>query len=149
MRVSLMAGVIGCWALGASPAPAQQSPTELTILVPEVEARSGPSKEFYPTLKLRQGEKGQVGNESKEQPGWVAIKPPPGSFSWINARFVQQRPDGRIAIVMSDVPVPVMPGSSLTNQPPNVEQIKVERGTQVTILDQPMHSSTGIWLPIK
>lgn len=149
MRVSLVTGIIGCLALATSPAPAQTSPAELTILVPEVEARSGPSKEFYPTIKLRQGEKVQVVNETKEQPGWVAIKPPAGSFSWINSRFVQQRPDGRMATVISDVPVPVMPGSSLTNQPPNVEQIKVERGTIVTILDQPMHSSTGIWLPIK
>jgi len=149
MRVGLLAGVVGCLALGASPAQAQTAPVEMTILVPEVEARSGPSKEFYATIKLRQGETVQVVNESKEQPGWVAIKPPPGSFSWINARFVQQRPDGRIATVISDVPVPVMPGSSLTNQAPNVEQTKVERGTLVTILDQPMHSSTGIWLPIK
>lgn len=152
MRVALVAGVIGCLALGALPATAQTSPAspaELTILIPEVEARSGPSKEFYPTIKLRQGEKVQVVNESKEQPGWVAIKPPPGSFSWINARFVQKQPDGRLATVISDVPVPVMPGSSLTNQAPNVEQTKVERGTLVTILDQPMHSSTGIWLPIK
>jgi hypothetical protein len=120
----------------------------MTILIPEVEARSGPSKEFYATIKLRQGEKVQLVKENKEQPGWVAIKPPPGSFSWINAKFVKQTPGSVIASVDTDEEAPVRPGSSLTNQPPNVEQVKVKRGTLLTILGQPMQSPTGTWLMI-
>ena len=110
------------WMSGA--VQAQTLPAEMAIIVPEVEVRSGPTKEYFPTSKLRQGERVQVLRESKDQPGWLAIKPPPGSFSWINAKYVKQV-DQRTGYVEGDggQAVPVLPGSSVINKAPNVESV--------------------------
>src|SRR5207253_6389516 len=77
MRSSLM-----MLALFAVPqiAGAQTFPAEMTVTVSEVEVRSGPTKEYYPTGKLRYGDRVLVIRESKDQPGWLAIRPPHGSF---------------------------------------------------------------------
>src|SRR5436190_15736516 len=69
--------------------PSNSAPPEVaTVRVPEVEVRSGGSDKFYATSKLRMGEQVQVVRESAEFPGYLAIKPPRDSFSWINAKFV-------------------------------------------------------------
>src|SRR5436190_12691240 len=61
-------------------------PAEMTIVVPEVEVRSSPTTKYYATSKLRQGDRVLVLKDCKEQPGWLVIKPPPGSFSWVRAK---------------------------------------------------------------
>lgn len=139
-----------------SPAPPGQGsvapsiyPAEMTIVIPEVEVRSGPTTKYYPTSKLRMGERVQVLRESKDQAGWLAIKPPPGSFSWIQAKFVKQVNVQTGYIPENTPPVAVMPGSSLTNQAPNVEAVKIGAGTQVVILDRPFQVEGETWLPIQ
>jgi hypothetical protein len=121
----------------------------MVVAVPETEVRSGGSEAYYITGKLRRGDRVEVVPAGKNFPGWVAIKPPPGSFSWVNARFVKRRGQylGDV-IAPADTPVPVKPGSSETDQEPNVEIAKVERGTIVTVLDEPKYTSTDAWLPI-
>jgi uncharacterized protein YraI len=145
MRSSIVV-LCGLWA-GALPAVAQTYPAEMAITMPEVEVRSGPSTKFYPTAKLYRGAKVKVVRASKQE-GWLEIEPPPGSFSWINQRYVEIRPNGQMGTVNAEVPVSVLPGSSVTNTPPDVEQIKVERGTVVVILDHPLYAQSGVWLPI-
>ena len=78
-----------------APVAGQDSGNEMVIVIPEVEVRSGPTLEYYPTSKLYYGSKVIVLRESK-QPGWLAIKPPPGSFSWINAKFVKKKINGTV-----------------------------------------------------
>ncbi|MBI3411523.1 MAG: hypothetical protein HY040_24610 [Planctomycetes bacterium] len=134
-----------------SMAAAQSFPAEMTITATEIEVRCGPTKEYYATSKLRYGERVLVLRESKDQPGWLAIRPPHGSFSWINAHFVKQAAgDAHTGYVETEgsVAVPVRPGSSLTNRAPDVESVKVQPGTLVTILDRPVTSDGVIWLPI-
>jgi hypothetical protein len=128
----------------ALPAKAQ----ETTITVSEVYVYSGPSTKFYPTSALRAGQKVEVVQTADNQPGWLAIKPPVKSFSWIAQRFVAPTANAMIGVVEADHDVPVLPGSSLTNQPPNVERAKLRRGTLVTIVGPPEYASTGVWLPI-
>ncbi len=72
------------------PALAQNYPAEAVILQPEVEVRSGPSKQFFATSKLKQNDKVLVLRESKEAPGWLEIVPPTGAFSWGNAKNVKK-----------------------------------------------------------
>src|SRR4051812_13562211 len=72
------------------PAPSMNYPAEMSISVPEVEVRSGPSSKLYPTGKLRQGERVIVVRESRVQAGWLEIQPPPGSFSWVKAKSIKQ-----------------------------------------------------------
>jgi hypothetical protein len=131
----------------ARPALAQQTyPADMVITVPEVEVRSGPSSKYYPTSKLVQNDVVRVLRESPTQKGWLAIEPPRGSFSWIKADAVV--PTGpSMAVVKEETTA--RPGSSLTNDPPNVEQVSVKAGSLVIILDKPNQAAGGTWLPIQ
>ncbi|MCC6416753.1 MAG: hypothetical protein IT429_00720 [Gemmataceae bacterium] len=136
-----------------APAAREPAPTEMTIIVPEVEVRSGPSEKFYPTGKMYRGQRVTVLRENPRAPGWYEIKPPPGSFSWINAVFVEKQ-KSPYGVVRADpnTPVPVMAGSLSHQGEPNVETDKVKRGTQVTILDptsKVSRSGSGSWLTIE
>ena len=147
MRHSFMLAAVSGLVL-AAPAAAQY-PAEAVILN-DVEVRSGPSKNFYPTSKLHRNDKVLVFRESKEAPGWLEIKPPTGSFSWINGKFVKQV-DTRYAYVDCDPakPVAILPGSTLVNQEPNRESMKLTAGTVLVIVDRPLSINGETWLPIQ
>jgi hypothetical protein len=149
MRHPLFLSAMVC-CLAAGPAFAQSYPAEAIILQKDVEVRSGPSKNFFPTSKLNQSEKVLVLRESKEAPGWLEIKPPVGSFSWISGKYVKQV-DARHGFVECDPtrPVPILPGSTLVNQEPNRESMKLTAGTVVVIVDRPMTVNGETWLPIQ
>lgn len=120
-----------------------QEPTQKVITQPDVEVRSGPSFNYYATSVLRQGEVVEVVGQGPE-PNWLSIRPPRGSFSWIDAAHVtRNKEQPSLGTIISDVPAPVMPGSSLTNKAPNVEQVKLEKGTQVVILDEAFSPAGG------
>jgi hypothetical protein len=141
-------------------APAQQAPAApprnttpsetMTITLNEVEVRSGPSLDFFPTSKLKFGDRVEVIGKSDKNPGWLAIKPPPGSQSWINSRFVKMT-DKHIGVVVAHdgIPAPVKPASSVTDKEPNVESVKLDNGTQVVVLGEPKYHDSGAWLPIE
>src|SRR5579862_8570310 len=99
----LLAAVVGL--LSAMPAFAQTY--SATIMQKEVEVRSGPSTTFFPTSKLNLNDKVLVLRESKEAQGWLEIVPPAGSFSWINAKYVQFAKQGdRLGVIVTDPPQP-------------------------------------------
>ncbi|HEV3260889.1 MAG TPA: hypothetical protein VG013_28820 [Gemmataceae bacterium] len=128
-------------------ARAETVPYETTITVPETEVRSGPSPKYYATSKLHQGDRVKVlGKENND--AWLAIAPPPGSFSWINSRFIDHR-SGQNAVVVGEG-VPVRAGSQLINDPPKTELSHAERGAQIVVLDtKPMiDAENSQWLPI-
>jgi hypothetical protein len=133
---------------GASGVQAQGYPAEMMITQREVEVRSGPTKEYYATGKLYYGDRVWVQHESKDQPGWLAITPPKGSFSWINAKFVKQT-DAHTGYVEAAGGAMLRPGSSVTNKPPNVESVKIPAGSIVTILGKSESSDGESWLPIQ
>lgn len=130
---------------------AQNGPYSATINVPEAQVRSGPSDkpELYTTNKLRRGDTVQVVKELEG--GWLAIAPPPKSFSWINTRFLRQieQTSTWVVVVTDDVRVPVLYGSSLRNEKPTVEGAKVQRGTQVVSIGKPLAADDGLWMPIE
>jgi hypothetical protein len=145
--------------LSAGAARAQETAQEMSIIVPAVEARSGPSEKFYATSKLHQGDKILVLKGREDNPGWLAIKPPPGSFSWINARFVKVDPIppkkgdkyryGRV-IADDESPGEVRVGSELDNRRPDRVQVHLKRGTQVIVLDpHGQADEDGLWYPIQ
>src|SRR5262245_11890568 len=153
MRFRLaLAGIL--MLLGSRPALAQSAPGqgkggEMTIAVPEVDAHSGPGLAFNITNRLRQGDRVVVVHDAKTQPGWVAIKAPPGSFSWIEAKHLLRRPDNQIAAVIGDAPVPVRPGSALTTKAPDCESTSVKPGTLVVVVGREVQTDAGVWLPIE
>ena len=153
--VGLFATVLPAHAQGppapSAPAPAKGQPDVRTITLREVQVRSGPSDKFYPTSKLVYGDKVEVvtGPAGSQQPGWLAIRPPRGSFSWINKRFVEEinKTTGKV-VTEESTPVPVLVGSSETREQPSKEGARAVRGSQVIILDSPNYTDNGVWLPI-
>jgi hypothetical protein len=149
MRPACLLGGIVAVITVVQPTQAQTPPDKRTITVSQVQVRSGPSDKFYPTSKLFRGEVVEVVPQpaGTSQPGWLAIKPPHGSFSWINQRFVQVTVPGR-GIVIADADVPLLVGSSETSERPSKEGIKASRGSQVVILDKANYTDNGVWLPV-
>ena len=80
-----MRGILVLVLLAATTLSAQAQTTSrfAFISVPEVEVRAGRSLDpkIYPTNRLRFNETIEV---IDEKDGWVGIKPPRGSFSWID-----------------------------------------------------------------
>ena len=157
-----LAGVLAWTRLAPAQAPAVPAaavPGEvMTITAPDgVEVRSGPSTAFYATMKLRQGDKVKVAAKNdKPNAGWIAIEPPTGSQSWINSNFVKlnsSNPSQGIVICHEEAPAPVKPASSLSDQEPNVESVKLVNGTHLVILGPALFKSTGnspgSWIPIQ
>ena len=99
MRTSLVVGGLVGMLVSTARAPAQEVPApprylQKTIMVSEVEVRCKPSPAYYPTSKLKRGTAVLVLDKStKDHPGWLEIKPPPGSFSWVNSAYLDIQKD--------------------------------------------------------
>ena len=140
--IALAAGFL-CSAMAAR---AQTYPTVVSIAIPKVEVRSGPTDKFYATGELKQGDHVVVLREAKE-PGWVEIKPPKGSFSWINAKFVKQVSPYE-AVVLYDSPGLI--GSDTLQSKPNVEtKSGFLAGSVLYIVHQPKSVDGETWLPVQ
>ena len=157
----IFAGLLLCFALTPTLPAFAQTPAApagpkvvdtLTVVVPEAEVRAGPSEQFYVTTKLRAGARVEVVGQSDKYPGWLAIKPPVGSFSWINGTFVHETPEdhktGIVAAAAEETLVPIYAGSSVIDKEPNVETDKVKRGFIITIIGSPNYSNGGRKVPI-
>jgi hypothetical protein len=156
IAVLALGGVLAWTRLAPAQAPLTPQPVVpgevMTITAPEgVQVRSGPSMNFYPTSKLRYGETVKVmAKNDKANAGWLAIEPPQGSRSWINAVFVKQTgPNAGVVSLHPDETAPIKPASSETSQEPNVESAKLARGTHIVILGPPLFSGNAAWLPIQ
>ncbi len=150
-RFGALSGVLAL-ALTARAAPPGQEYKfeERVITAPKVEVRSGPSNDpkMYPTCELHRGDRVEaVTNKDGVPAGWLAIKPPAGSFSWVNVNYVSTADAHSGTVTQDDTPVLV--GSALYNQPPSVNGPRLQRGTQVIILDRFLQASDGSkWFPI-
>lgn len=96
----------------------------------EAYVRSGAGRNFYATAQLKRGEKVEV--HAREAGGWLAIRPPEGSFSWVPGERLKVGDDG-IALVLEDG-VASHIGSSLEEHR-DVIQVRLERGEEVEVLD--------------
>lgn len=116
-------------ATGADPA----FPYTARISVEEVEVRCGPAWEYYSTTRLRRGDSVEVYRH--EPGGWLAIRPPQGSFSWIPSRQVQREADTKVGKVVIDGAVAWV-GSTLEDVRQHKWQVRLERDELVEILDE-------------
>ncbi len=133
-----------------SPPPAPPVTTEEMTVVTDVEVRSGPGNNFYATTRLRAGDRVKVVTlPDKKSTGWLAIEPPPGSFTWINSTAVQRlnKSSGLViaaetSLKPSGLPAEVVPAADLALS-------KLKQGTQVVILDDVRAGPGGSWYPIE
>ncbi|MEM9643530.1 MAG: hypothetical protein AAF989_00940 [Planctomycetota bacterium] len=140
---SLAASVLVLMAVGIIPlqansAGAQEPISELsaepyTVYAAQASAhaRCGPSGEFYRTDRLRHGQALDVYLETDD--GWLGVRPPADSFSWIPADDVELDEDGETATVSQDRSV-VWIGTHLGRARRYRWQIQLPLGESVTIL---------------
>ena len=65
-------------------------PFTARIILPNAEVRSGPGSDskLYGTNNLKAGDVITVVQERAD--GWLAIRPPDGSFSWVQSKYLQR-----------------------------------------------------------
>ncbi len=140
MRASTLLAVSACLAVSSTAsAAAVNFPYEAVVQSDGVIVRSGPGERYDPTLKLSSGQRVTV--HRHDPGGWFMISPPPGSFSWINANYVQTTGNGR-GIVQAPDPgnglpprVVVWIGSQFTNEHKYFGR-QLASGDEVTILGE-------------
>jgi len=108
-------------------------PYKAEISVDVVEVRCGPDWEYYPTSRLERGD--QVEVYRHEPGGWLAIRPPKGSHSWIPARQVQRGDQPRVGKVRVDAAVAWV-GSAVREVRQHKWQVRLEKNEQIEILGE-------------
>ena len=135
-------------AVGAPQAPAQNQVVffSIPVAVDAAVVRSGPSEDAYPTGSV--GKNRYVEAYFRSADGWCAIRPPQGSFSWVNAKFVRRETDstGRI-VATGGKAVPSRVGGATVEESALV-QVGLKNGTAIKILDETRLSDGSTWLKI-
>jgi hypothetical protein len=140
--IALVLGLVG----GAS---AQTVPYTATVKPASVEVFCSPGNGelVYATNVLPQGAKVQVVEERPD--GWLAIKPPPKSFSLINKLYLEPKGnDTYLVTTAEDATAPVVYGHAQYKKPTAIAA-KLARGTLVRAVGQPITAEDGVWLPIE
>ncbi len=102
----------------------------------DVYVRSGPGRDYYPTDKLAKGE--QVEVYRHDPGGWLAIRPPRDSFSWVSARHIDLE-EGDLGTANNDRVV-VRVGSAFSDVR-DVIQVRLDRDEKVQLLEEPRSDS--------
>ncbi len=131
---------------GAGPAPADVR----VVKVDGALVRSGASDKFYPTNRLERGDAVEVVGEVDG--GWLKIKPPAGSYSWINTHFLEhitlEQPNHVVTLQGANVPVYI--GTALVDDHrPTVVGARLEPGAQVTNIGPMKRDADGTWMKIE
>lgn len=152
MRFASMLAALTGTVIFASQLPAAETPPDVRIVtVPQAQVWCGPNTAngLYPTNILRQGDRVQV--ERELESGWLVVRPPAGSFSWINNRFVQyiSAKYANFVVTYDGHDVPVLIGSCLKMDRPSKIGVKLPRGAQVRVVGRAMTDEEGTWLPIE
>jgi hypothetical protein len=135
----LIAALACCYALLASDGLAQVTfPYKAYVGSEDVYVRSGPGQNYYPTDKLKRGQEVEVYRH--DPGGWCAIRPVPGSFTWVSARFLKPTEDHLAVVTEEDVSARV--GSRFSDIR-DVIQVRLHKGEVVEILDPPPRGAVG------
>ena len=105
--------------------------------------RSGPGEHYYPTNHLPRGNRVEVYRDNGQ--GWLAIRPPAGSFCWVEANYLKPTDQENVAEVNAD-DVPASIGTNLSDIR-GVVQVQLRRGEQVEILGT-QETQDGYWCKI-
>jgi len=146
----VIAVIVICWvALHAEIVPAAENyvPFEAVVRVKNGLLRSGPGEQYYPTRLLEQGERLEVYLDVNND--WFGVRPPEGSFTWVDARAVKLQPNGTVGTIVYDR-VPARVGSELGNMCGAIN-LWLNRGDRVAIYERvetPMDQETPVWYKI-
>jgi hypothetical protein len=113
----------------AAEEPAERFPYTAFVATDTAPVRSGPGLTFYPVQDLKRGDAVEVWRHDPD--GWMAVRPPEGSFSWVDAKFVQSV-DGRHGLIFGRE-VNVRVGTQFSDIR-DVIQLRLADGDEVEIL---------------
>lgn len=116
--------------------PAAESgfePFDVYIDQEAVVARCGPGGDYYRTDPLRHGQRLEVYLETEQ--GWLGVRPPEGSFSWIPADSVEVDRSGKIGKVTEEGTLSWI-GTHLGKARKYMWQVQLAEGETVAILGQ-------------
>lgn len=111
--------------------------------------RSGPAEDYYRTDPIPFGAEIEVYLESPD--GWLGIRPPDSSFSWVPASQVEMDEEHHTARVVDPQAVAWI-GTNLGKAKKFRWQVKLSAGEELVVLDQVMHESASgkqqMWLQV-
>src|SRR5262245_16165287 len=127
-RLSIFCLAITCAAGGE----AADYPYDAYISTDQAQIIAGPGHRFYATDRLARGTKVEIYRE--EPSGWLAIRPPEGSFSWVPGDFVERLDDENLARVKE--PTGAWIGTSVEHVSEHQQQITLKMGELVQVLGE-------------
>ncbi|MBM4077928.1 MAG: hypothetical protein FJ267_20050, partial [Planctomycetes bacterium] len=131
--------VISCCGF-LSAAQERQLPYDAIVETEGEYVRSGPGPTFYPTDRLKKGNKITV--HRHDPGGWCMIAPPTGSFSWIRAEYIEKTGKDRGVLKKNNVVVHV--GSNVNPDEYTTIQGNLSKGDAVEILGEKMFLFEGV-----
>lgn len=133
--------------LGRSSPAAEEYPYTAYVTADEVDVLSGPSPRHYMTHRLFAGDEVQV--YRREATGWLAIRPPEGSYSWIPADVTEETNDRGVSRVLSEIAAWIdTPDKSIKKMD---YQVKLRPGELVEVAGEVTHKTANgdeVWLKI-
>lgn len=134
-----------------NPALAQSQPYVATITDSEVKLRAFASDKYPVTGTLPRGSIVVVDHEAEA--GWLAVRPPAGSVSWIPTTFVtpidESRPLPQNVVVNSEGSVTLAPGQVGLPQPLDaIRKVNVPNGTILTVIGPKVSYQGKTWYPV-
>jgi hypothetical protein len=125
-------------------------PYSLAVPPGGVTLRSGPGPAFYATDRLVAGVQVEIYREEKD--GWLAVRPPPGSFSLVERRQLKAGKESGVAVVLAEDVLSCV-GSRVEAVPTYVSQVRLRKDELVELLDQwddetAAKSGDGAWCRI-
>jgi uncharacterized protein YraI len=109
-------------------------------------SRSGPGNDYYETSRLYDGDRIEIYNETDN--GWLAIRPPIGSFSWVGAEYVDVAANGVGTVTAEGLASRI--GSEFSDQCQTVS-VRLHCGEKVSVVDRietPENPACKVWLKI-
>jgi hypothetical protein len=108
-------------------------PYKVAVKDRDVTVRSGPGSQFYATGQIATGSEIEV--YERKGGGWLAIRPPEGSFNWIEANKLRMTNDPDVAKVVGNSVVAWV-GSEVGAVEDHKWQVKLDPGESVQLMSR-------------
>ena len=134
-RFCLSIVLLNAWtavAIATEP-PKTKDPEAVYVAVERARLFAGPSTDFYPTGGVVRGAALEVYHRTSN--GWLGIRPPQGSFSWVPASQAYLLPGGRV-IEITDANAVSWIGTELGSAKQYRWQVQLNVGEQLGVLGE-------------
>ena len=128
----LVIGWVATQATAADP-ESKKEPEAVYVAVEQARLYAGPSSDFYPTGSAKRGTALEV--YLRADNGWLGVRPPQGSFSWVPASQAYLLPGGRV-IEITDANAVSWIGTELGSAKQYRWQVQLKVGEQLTLLGE-------------